>query len=356
MDKKEKIFEIVNDWYNKFSTEEIWHFWAFIILLSIIIDYIQNKYCCIALFSFEISNIIAIIVVIWAFTVSFGSYWLEKLDKSFYGTRMSDILANDNENKRFKILIFSILIELIVLVIAAIGSLKLTLIFLTMFQIFTMMYMVLVVCVKTSRENVIQIIHNESDEFIKQKKKDIPPVLCNMIQNLEYSLDSEREKLLEILKKIGNCDNKEIQWENKSVSKITKLILRSGEEDKVRNLLCNWYDLDSASIGIKQGIFIALIDELTPDKYSICEELLNIDKTTDKMDMDIWFIVYNIFISGNVGQEWRINLINRRLERHHYIYTKEGQALSMQYWEQIGNYLEDTKNMDSLFSIIFKYN
>ncbi len=163
-------------------------------------------------------DLIAIILVIWTFTVSLSVYVLEKVQERYYGIKIEDLLIRDLKRGKLWGLAALILLELLLLILATVGDWEISLVISAFLQFYTMIYFFLLVCLKVSEANVLERIGKEVAE--KEELSGLQGLLLrNMIRKLQYEDEEQREALLNVL--------------NGSVLDALQRMLR--EEPKARN-------------------------------------------------------------------------------------------------------------------------
>ncbi len=219
--EKEAFLGQLNAIYRGMSTAPVWGFWAAVTVFGICCDLSQQPYWNKAiekLFSGVGGDLIAIILVIWTFTVSLSVYVLEKVQERYYGIKIEDLLIRDLKRGKLWGLAALILLELLLLILATVGDWEISLVISAFLQFYTMIYFFLLVCLKVSEANVLERIGKEVAE--KEELSGLQGLLLrNMIRKLQYEDEEQREALLNVL--------------NGSVLDALQRMLR--EEPKARN-------------------------------------------------------------------------------------------------------------------------
>ena len=140
-------------------------------------------------------DLIAIILVIWTFTVSLSVYVLEKAQERYYGIKIEDLLIRDLKRGKLWGLAALILLELLLLILATVGSWKISLVISAFLQFYTMIYFFLLVCLKVSEANVLKQIGKEVAE-IEELSGLQGLLLRNMIRKLQYEDEEQCDELL----------------------------------------------------------------------------------------------------------------------------------------------------------------
>lgn len=306
--EKEKIINISQKLYEILSQDIVHMICLVLLLLSIICDFHKDYISFIKKFlSYDIGYVVAIVVVVWTFTVTLCTYYLQKMDEKFYEIRMIDILLYDLTSKRLLRIVIEVLVVLIILLFGVILEFKVTIIVIALEQVLLMLYMFLTVSIETSRSNVIQVVEKEVCKIIEQKNGMLSEniMLFKMINGIDYFSESDRNTLKQILtnavsKKLVNIlpkeDSKNISLERKNVlqkcvidscAQLTSSIINAGSdrmliqekvetvlEFTVYDLIRKWYMDPKSCIEVKQGILMALVQRISKKERQYCQSLL----------------------------------------------------------------------------------
>lgn len=345
------------------------------------------------LFTYNMGNVIAIIVLVWTFTVSLSTYCLEKLGTRYYGILMSDVLSFDLKAKRLTALAIMVLAELFSLIFAAILEWEITIAMVAVQQFLIMIYLFLLVCAKTSYQYILQQIKAEMEAYtkmdlielvkqieeIKNEKSSAAnePMLFKMVKNLDYSDLYSKEELLEVLKVSSNalskmllkietskpslCEDEMFEFQRCMIvfsEQIALDIIQAAKtKDNILNILYKWMGLDNIRLEIKQGIISALFEELTPCNVSIYQNLIKAEKKYQE-ELQIWSAVYNAYVQEHMGEEWRTIYTERQfkeLKKIKRLNTERQQKgkveeTALMYWRYI---CESNGTYAPLFKYIF---
>ena len=195
--EKETFLGQLNAIYRGMSTKLAWGFWAAVTVFGICCDLIQrshrneNTRSSVGVGG----DLIAIILVIWTFTVSLSVYVLEKAQERYYGIKIEDLLIRDLKRGKLWGLAALILLELLLLILATVGSWKISLVISAFLQFYTMIYFFLLVCLKVSEANVLKQIGKEVAE-IEELSGLQGLLLRNMIRKLQYEDEEQCDELL----------------------------------------------------------------------------------------------------------------------------------------------------------------
>lgn len=304
----------------------IWALWFLLIGGGICCDCCPKQYCCKAIediFSYQSGELISIVAVIWAFMVSLCIYVLGKVQERHYGIRIEDVLIYDLKCHGIWAFVGIILAELLVLIIATIGEWKITLVFLSLFQFYTMIYFFLMICLKITERNILDQIGEE----IKTKKnlktlQDL--MLADMLRNLQYDNEEQIDELIKILQScilptlknmlkdkeksgdVINFNNEKSRDVINFSSILTQSILQNGKKAEIVLLILqNWRTAGDMPVEVKMGISDALIkNSSSPDNFEIFKRLLSTEKD-DQVIMQIQGIVCNLYRQQFEGETWR---------------------------------------------------
>lgn len=169
---------------------------------AIIFDILPLKYCCRFLenvFSYDAGHLVAIVVVIWTFTTVLISYVIGKMEEKNYGISMRDIFFAEMNERQVIGLMLVFFGELFFLIIAVIGRWKITMVVISLFQFYLMVYVFLTICVKCNYTNVMKQLENEFRESLNGGLKQERKLLNQMISRLDYEKNDSVEELLRIL-------------------------------------------------------------------------------------------------------------------------------------------------------------
>ncbi len=287
---------------------------------------------------YEESSLIAIIVLIWTFTVSFSVYCMEHFGESYYGIRRVDILLADLKPEGAYYLTALIFMELIALISSTFLQFSITIIAIAFQQTFITIYILILVIVKTSYTNTLEQIQKEIESKVESDleglyllMKGIPgsmgierknwPMLFRMVKELDYNNISSRERLLEILIKVSElmeevlkrhkcfgCKEKipQIRKEINSVGYqiVIDILGTKIKKEVVLDFLKQLMRQKEISLEFRRGVMMALLEELTLDNIVISQELLRTEMIYQR-ELQIWCAVYNVYMQEFDGEQWR---------------------------------------------------
>lgn len=343
--------------YKWCSRERVWRLCAVLMGFSVVIDCLPYHYWTSWLekfFSYQISNVIAIVVIIWTAMVTLTMYYLGKTEERFYGIRMIDVMKMKWGFRHLFCLALLVLLELLVLILSAIGDLKITGVIVAVLQFCTMIYLFLMICIEMGRHGLLKPIKDEiiehSNYFLEKNRKENGSLLViRMIENMEFANKEEENDLLGLLR--------EVQWElppdvslKFSYQIASSLWERSGKKEIALNITKEWYY--ETTLDVKKGILMALIERLNPEIFREFQRMLDIEKEHRK-EVYAWSFAYNLFLQIHEGEGWRKEFTERLCSM---IFNKLGAmdaAVTLKYWDQI---LKDAgMPVDEYYRDICKY-
>lgn len=376
------------------SSQRLWRIFSVLLIVSVVFDLLPIQYANDFLeqvFTYNLGNVIAIIVVIWTFTVSLSTYCMDKLEKYYYGIRMFDVLRND---KSILALIGLVLTELFFLILSAIGEWEITITIIAIQQFLAMIHIFYVVFTKISFLNIFHQTYLQIEEIFERDLKKLTELtesknqeysnweadekrikrlnqamLFKMTRGLDYTDNSARENLLELIahaseilsRELKNCQDKqresnllEVKHYINIVSyQITSDILNFGEKREIIiDFLYCWITIENIVLEIKQGIIMALLENITPQNVSIYQSLIRAEMNHQR-ELKIWSAVYNVYLQEySEGEKWRFIYIERQFKELYSDWKQEDAKVAMDYWKQIHGFVESYR---PLFQYIFWY-
>lgn len=385
-----KILTIVN----KLSKHHaiLWGIALFLLLVCVVFDAVQCPYWTTWIEDWftrddYMGNIISVIVVIWTFTISLSIYSLERMGMRYYGISMSDILLSDVKLKGLFTLAGMILTELIALIIAAITELVITMAMVAVQQFFIMIYLFLLVCVKTSYVHILEQISVEIEQYdsrnlselmveIREAEKSDKGaitkklMLFKMVRSLDYDDVYSKDDLLKVLRKCSMRLSEMVEDAEKSENSQDKkknlellqqnviffsrqitldIICAAKVEEKFLDILYGWMETKGLRLEIKQGIIAAVYEDLTSQSVSICQYLIDAEHKYQR-ELQIWSAVYNVYMQDFIGEEWRTIYTKQLFEKLYTNRRQKDMEMALKYWK----YIYRTEGMYTpLFEYIF---
>lgn len=358
--------------------------------LDIGFDRCDRLYCntCLKrIFSYDQGILIAIIVLMWTFTVSFSIYCMEHSGERYYGIRRVNILLVDLRGG-LVCLIIMIFMELLALIVSSVLEWKITLLMVTFQQLFITIYLLLILAVKTSYRNTLLQIRKDMEsildrnlsglarqiqgvdrvEDIRQEKN--YPMLFKMVRGIDYADDYGRDELLHIIREIAKwlkqrleeCGNDKIkQYQmQKDINLVSYQIasdaLRTETRREIIMDFMNNLMSCAATLAFKQGIMMALLEDLIPQHIYIFQRLLQIESEHHR-ELQIWCAVYNVFMQQFEGEQWRKAYVQFQFNELHTDDWKDADVrMALDMWDQVRE-LRDTSDVKSLGQsiVLFKY-
>ena len=313
--EKEAFLGQLNAIYRGMSTAPAWGFWAAVTVFGICCDLSQQPYWNKAiekLFSGVGGDLIAIILVIWTFTVSLSVYVLEKAQERYYGIKIEDLLIRDLKRGKLWGLAALILLELLLLILATVGDWEISLVISAFLQFYTMIYFFLLVCLKVSEANVLEQIGKEVAE--KEELSGLQGLLLrNMIRKLQYEDEEQREALLNVLNgSVLDALQRMLREEPKARNRVigfcgelAREIVECGKKtETVLLILRNWCMNGNFPAEAGLGVVDALVRDVCPRNLEILEGLLAVERKHQRA-MRIRAIVGNLYAQQFDGEGWR---------------------------------------------------
>ena len=358
-------------------------FWTCLVFL--VVSAILDFFSCIKV-CYNEGNLIAVIVLIWTFTVSFSAYCIEHAGESYYGIRRADILLFDLGLKGLITLVSLIFLEIIALISAIIFKWKFMIITIALEQIFITIYIPMVVIMKTSYTNTLMQIEKEMSDAVRYNLKGLCrnikgdrqsdydvysrwPRLFQMIRELDYSKDKSTGLLLDIIKRIlellkeelyrsmeygiprGNLETKRAV--NVVSYQMVSEMLKAVQMEAVRVDFLSQLMVYGRCIEFSQGVMMALMENAELANVSVCQELLLTEKDYQR-ELHVFCAVYNVFMQTNAGEEWRLQVYTKRLfEQLQADWRNDDTKMALAIWEQIQD--DNDMHYESLFQYIFSF-
>ena len=342
--EKETFLGQLNAIYRGMSTKLAWGFWAAVTVFGICCDLIQRSHrneVIEELFSGVGGDLIAIILVIWTFTVSLSVYVLEKAQERYYGIKIEDLLIRDLKRGKLWGLAALILLELLLLILATVGSWKISLVISAFLQFYTMIYFFLLVCLKVSEANVLKQIGKEVAE-IEELSGLQGLLLRNMIRKLQYEDEEQCDELLGILKDsvlgaLQRMPREDPEVRNRMIGfcgELAREIVECGKRtETVLLILRNWCMNGGFPEEAGLGVVDALVRDVCPWNLEIFEGLLAVERKHQRA-MRIRAIVGNLYAQQFDGEGWR-RMIAGKLKAGLDLRREQNLHLAVEYWDQL---------------------
>lgn len=293
---------------------------------------------------------------------------------------MIDLLIFDIKSKGLYFLAGMVLTELASLILAAILAWEITVAMVAVQQFLIMIYLFLLVCVKTSYDHILEQISVETEGYISQNLAkltvgieetrsnadaiDQMPMLFKMVTNLDYADVYSRGDLLKVLNRYAGAlrilllnaeqskDKRKLfklQKDTITVSKylVVDMIHTAKTRENIWNILSSWLDTEGMRFEIKQGIIAALYEDLTPRNVSICQNLIKAELECQR-ELQIWSAVYNVYLQDHIDEEWRTTYTERLFRTLRANWKKEDARMALEYWKCMGG-------EQGIYVPIFKY-
>lgn len=335
-----------------------------LLFMCMLFDICQKPYwkCVGSIFLYDQGRLIAVIVLIWTFTVSFSVYCVEHFGEQYYGIRRIDILLVDLGHEGLLWLMAIIFVELFVFIVSCILEWAITLIMIAFQQFFIIIYILFIVIIKMSYKNTliqigkdIEVILNDNlVELVQQiREKNLnmkgSPLLFKMIQELDYLNDNNREELLCIICNVAKLLHKKSEMCKEDSTKrfqlqvdinlisyqITVYILRYRKINDIMQDFLNKLMSSAETLAFKQGILMALLENMIPEHIVMYQRLIQLEPKQYR-ELQIWCAVYNVFIQQYEGEEWRIAHTQFQFnELYTYQWDTKDMNIAFEAWRQI---------------------
>ena len=138
----EDYFNLFNNILEKISHKMIWMIWLLILVTTIILDLIPCRYVWIFedIFDYNLSNLVAVLTLVWTFGTTIIGYWLNKAETSIFGVKVSHLLICKYGILKISVFIGIMLLQLVALIIIVIGEIPITATFLAIFLVHTVVF------------------------------------------------------------------------------------------------------------------------------------------------------------------------------------------------------------------------
>lgn len=221
--EEERLYKILQYIMDFLSVYRVFLTCLVFLVVSAILDICSYIKMC-----YSEGNLIAVIVLIWTFTVTFSAYCIEHSGESYYGIRRAGILLSDLGLKGLVTLVCLVFLEIISLIGAIIFKCNFMIITIALEQIFVTIYIPIIVIMKTSYTNTLIQIEKEIEDAIKYDLKGLSqnikedgqsnggtysrwPRLFQMIRELDYTNDRSIGILLDIIKRVLELLKEELE-------------------------------------------------------------------------------------------------------------------------------------------------
>lgn len=311
-------------------------------------------------FAYDTGNMVTIVTVIWTFTVTMSAYFFEKREENYYGIRMGDMICAHLGERRLKgiaVLLFS---ELFGLILSALLDAPITLAVVSLAQFSIMIYLCRRVYKELSRENIENRIIYEithSPYHILEKRNE--SMFYRMLSRMDYqSKDNVAFVDRCLLQLYSQIQQKDAGTKKKELDNI-RLLGRSVatyilDADCTKNyslfILRDWM-ITMKCLELKQGVVMAIFDELSPKKYDLFFRMMASEKIHYK-ELYVWAVTYNTYLQSKEGEQWRYAYTDKMTGIFPIWWDDKFDELAIRYWQQLMKQ-EKPINYDRLFKIIF---
>lgn len=275
--------------------------------------------------------LVAIMVVLWTFTVSLCINCLDKVDSRYYGVSVGACLERYGIEKL--ILIGGIEFgQMVLMVFAVIFRWNFTLLAICFVQLYTIPAIFCIIMFKTSRAKILEYVYQEGEAVISGRRAlNAAPMLSSMLRNMDYQKNQDLEKLEAIL--ISFSNKSECRY--KCIVEIIDMIIRNvSDEELLWNLVKKWFR-DASKLEVKLGIVLSILENFENDGLRYVTSLVEMSEKETFEELCIWIIVHELYQSRYVGEQWRVH--NARYVNTYYLRldTDEKKGMALKYWEEI---------------------
>ena len=280
--------------------------------VSLCFDISTEPYCCEILrkfYTYESDNIFALTLTVWTFITALIAYYLEKMNERCFGIRLSDVLELRN-NKKVRVFLAKIgifLIELLMLIVVSLINLPITLVTLTLLQVITMIYALLLVYCNTSepmildkvRQDFREIAKRTNDNLVHDKKLLYERILLvQVLCNIDYSNKEERDVLYNILcqRTIGRYILREMAI----------LIVENAKNiEYACNFINRWIRSNMIPDEYKGELLFPFIQNGEDMDFRYCKDILqSLDRKSQRLAI-VYCIARNKFLKKKIDQAYR---------------------------------------------------
>ncbi|MDE7430479.1 MAG: hypothetical protein K2N34_00940 [Lachnospiraceae bacterium] len=366
---KEKLYDTLNRIYN-WCNDRMLNIAAVILVIwlaSGIFDIIsrgsvfgtQGEEC-----FYETGDVIAISVVVWTFMMTLFMYYLGRIDERCYGIKRYESFLMDFQTPLRFYGIFGIIFgDLLVLIVASVAKFALMLICDAFILFATMLYVLVVISIKTSRRNIVEQVEREVQNGNYEW-------LCKMVES--NSFEEEQDKIIgmlcnDLFDSLCNKDEKKV---SEDVCDIAKCLLAHKHScTEIMIILRNWFKkidekeqmyfndckkdkilTNQIILAVQKGITKAVFNELTGETYRKFVECLDSVSDNRRRELLIWARAYNLYLQSKAGQQWR-ELFSMDLKTK-IVRDNDSQNKLLEYLKEF--YKEDMKNFFKVFPYIFE--
>ena len=295
----------------------------------------------------DIGILVAIMVVIWTFTVSLSINCLEKMDNRYYGVSIADILDKYGMKKIVFIIIFE-LFQIITMVFAVVYKWKLTLLTICLLQIYTIPAIFCIVMFKTSHENIINYVEDECFKVLSgQMKIEDASIFSKVILNIDYKKENEIKRVEQILIKICNR-------ENPIYSKVTEVMCMIVDSIDDFDVLWNFIKklfYHSNMFEVRRAIITASLNKFEDKSLQYCTILISMCEKDIFQKLYIWIIVYELYWSEAIGEQWRKKNAYYIVNNYIKMDSEEKIYLALKYWEEISRTKDNIYILQKFLSV-----
>ena len=263
-------------------------------------------------FSYDISNIITILVMAWTFSVTLIIFYMGRVKQKYCGVQIYEIIKIYlPESFAFYVIILMFL-ELAWTLFGVAQQWEITLFSITVLQIFNLALVLYYIYLAMNEEKIIFHIQEELLNFQDICEKDLEQYFksswfVKFLNHLNYKQFDELEMLSHILHNENLCDKAKKAPEEKVINitqMIVECILKKCKFSVVENLICDWFMGKDCPIGVKKGILKQLIRDFPSENPYICINLL-CRARNDVKSLKCWCIVNSLYLELFQGEEWR---------------------------------------------------
>ena len=372
---KEYYFNLFSNILKTMPHKMICLLWMLALVTTIILDLVPCRYVWIFkdIFDYNLSNLVAVLVVVWTFVTTIIGYWINKAENYLYGVKVIHLLIQEYGIPKIAKFIEVIILQLVVLIIIVIGEMPITATFLAIFLVYTVVFAFLSFFVIPTKYNLYKQIkkeiytfgtnqkRNASDTKKEQKQEFLSKLLHDALKGMNNSKEPHEDDVLEILNLIPEeiskklSDSKNFQ-QKKEIYEGCKLIvddILKFEWNSEKNYLFfrNWINIENVPFELKQAIVAVLLEDGASEKYNTLEHLLATEFIHFRQ-LYVWTIVYTLYCKSANGANWKYLYIARLENKFNITWQKKDVIQAINDWKLIHG--ENVKNFHALFDYIQK--
>lgn len=323
---KKAVYDILQKYVDFAQQTRIWILWGGLLLSAIVFDCCPRPYInsfIRDIFAYDLGSLVAVIVVIWTFTVTVGMYGLSQQETQYYEIRLKDIFFRTFTIRRATALISSVALEILLLIVSVIMNWKITIAVIAFLQFHTTCFTFAVICLYFTRTTVILMARKELQNIVTgnvgiyQIEQNVSVAVC-VAKNTDYSNEYERDLLWFVLNSINSIslqkgcvkdDNADKTLRKMCAMLVDGILAGKGEYwGQIYPVIRKWFSLTD-NLSIKKGIIQELIENhrinRQVDFYRSCVDLIETERPEFYEAIGLWALAYYWYSSCFAGYEWQ---------------------------------------------------